>query len=63
MITIEGIKFYTIQEVSEKLSVHPLTVRRWIDTGRLTAQRIGRPFLISERKLLEFLEPVRREEA
>jgi excisionase family DNA binding protein len=63
MITIEGIKFYTIQEVSEKLSVHPLTVRRWIDTGRLTAKRIGRPFLISERKLLEFLEPVRREEA
>ncbi len=62
MQIIEGITFYTINEVSQRLKVNHLTVRRWIDSVKLPAQRIGRPYLISERALLSFIEPKRIED-
>ncbi|MFN9116270.1 MAG: helix-turn-helix domain-containing protein [Bacteroidota bacterium] len=42
MQQIDGITFYTTPEVAQKLGVNILTVRRWIESGRLTASRIGR---------------------
>lgn len=53
---IEGIKFYTIQETAEALNVTPQTVRAYIKQGRLKGQRIGRPILITENNLKEFLQ-------
>ena len=53
---IEGIKFYTIQEAAEALQVTPQTVRAWIKKGRLKGQRIGRPILITESNLKQFLK-------
>jgi excisionase family DNA binding protein len=53
---IEGIKFYTIQETARALKVTPQTVRAWIKQGRLRSQRIGRPILITENNLKEFLQ-------
>ena len=53
---IEGIKFYTIPEVAQALRVTPQTVRAWIKQGKLKAQRIGRPILITENNLKEFLQ-------
>ena len=53
---IEGIKFYRIPEVAEALQVTPQTVRAWIKTGRIRSQRIGRPILITETNLKEFLK-------
>lgn len=53
---IEGIKFYTIQETAEALQVTPQTVRAYIKRGRIKAKRIGRPILITENNLKEFLE-------
>ena len=52
---IEGIKFYTIPEVAEVLNVTPQTVRAYTKKGRLKSQRIGRPILITENNLKEFL--------
>jgi len=52
---IEGIKFYTIPETAQALRVTPQTIRTWIKQGRLKAQRIGRPILITENNLKEFL--------
>jgi excisionase family DNA binding protein len=52
---IEGIKFYTIPETAEALKVTPQTIRAWIKQGRLKAQRIGRPILITEKNIKEFL--------
>ena len=52
---IEGIKFYTIPETAEALKVTPQTVRSYIKKGRMKAQRIGRPILITEGNLKEFL--------
>lgn len=53
---IEGIKFYTIPETAKALRVTPQTIRAWIKQGRLKSQRIGRPILITENNLREFLQ-------
>jgi len=53
---IEGIKFYTIPEVAEALNVTPQTIRAWIKQGKIKSQRIGRPILITENNLKEFLK-------
>jgi len=55
MITIQNIKFYTVLEVAKELKVSPETVRNYIKQGRLIGQRVGRPFLVSEHNLKEFL--------
>ena len=52
---IEGIKFHTIPETAEALNVTPQTIRAWIKKGRIKSQRIGRPILITENNLKEFL--------
>jgi len=52
---IEGIKFYTILETAEALKVTPQTIRAYIKQGRIKSQRIGRPILITENNLKEFL--------
>jgi excisionase family DNA binding protein len=52
---IEGIKFYTIPEIPEALKVTPQTIRVYIKKGRIKSQRIGRPILITENNLKEFL--------
>lgn len=54
-IEIEGIKLYTIREIAEALNVTPQSIRLWIKDGKLKAQRIGRPMLITEKNLREFL--------
>jgi excisionase family DNA binding protein len=53
---IEGIKFYTIPETAQALRVTPQTIRAWIKQGRIKSQRIGRPILITESNLREFLQ-------
>ena len=53
---IEDIKFYTVQETAELLQVTAQTVRAYIRQGRLEATRIGRPLLITENNLKEFLQ-------
>ena len=53
---IEGIKFYTIQETASALRVTPQTIRAYIKRGRIKSQRIGRPILIKEDNLREFIQ-------
>ena len=52
---IKGIKFYTVPETAQTLNVTPQTVRAYIKRGRLKGKRIGRPILITEKNLREFL--------
>jgi excisionase family DNA binding protein len=56
---IEGIKFYTIPETAEALRVTPQTVRAYIKKGRLKGQKIGRPILITENNIKEFLQAIK----
>ena len=52
---IEGIKFYTIPETATALRVTPQTIRAYIKQGKIKSQRIGRPILITENNLKDFL--------
>ncbi len=65
MKEIEGIKLYTVTETAELLGITPQTVRAYIKAGRLRGQRVGRPILITERSIRQFLtggvEPVQVE--
>ena len=53
---IEGIRFYTIPDTAKALQVTPQTIRAWIKQGKIRSQRIGRPILITENNLREFLQ-------
>lgn len=53
---IEGIKFYTIPETAQALKVTPQTIRAYIKQGKIKSQRIGRPIIITENNLKEFLK-------
>lgn len=53
---IQGIIFYTVIEVAEMLRCTPATIRTYIKEGRLKSQRIGRPILITEKDLMDFLK-------
>lgn len=46
----------TVAEVADSLRVHPMTVRRWIDNGALTAIRVGRDFRIESTELDAYIE-------
>lgn len=54
---IQGIKFYTVPETAEALGVTSQTIRAWIKQGKIKSQRIGRPILITEKNIKEFLKP------
>jgi len=53
--TIEGVKFFTVLEVAEALRITPATIRRYVKSGRLKGVRVGKPVLITEKSLKEFL--------
>ena len=54
--TIQGIKFYTILETVEALQVSFQTIRTNIKKGTIKSQRIGKPILIKENNLKQFLK-------
>lgn len=53
---IQGITFFTVQEIAELLRITPQTVRTYIKEGKLQAKRIGRPLLVTKENLEAFLE-------
>lgn len=46
----------TCKDVANKMRVDPRTVRRWIDTGLLVAQKLGKQWWINNDDYLDFLE-------
>jgi excisionase family DNA binding protein len=36
-----GESYLTVVQAAQQLSIHPSTIRRWIDQGRLPAYRVG----------------------
>ena len=49
-------RFYKLEEVKAILRVSDSTVRRYIKSGRLKHQRLGRAYRITETALKEFLD-------
>lgn len=55
MIKLETTTAYTVEEVSQIIHKNCDTVRRYIKNGQLKAQKVGRPYYITERDLTEFI--------
>ena len=55
MIRIANIDFLTVQETAKALGVTPQTVRDYIKQGRIKGNRIGKPILIMEKDLKNFV--------
>ncbi len=53
-----GIRLFTVEQVAERLSVTPATVRDWISSGKLVAVRLGasRHYRIRSMDLEAFVE-------
>jgi excisionase family DNA binding protein len=50
-------EWLSVEQVSNELSVHPVTVREWLRTGRLAGRKAGRrKWRVQRRELQEFLE-------
>lgn len=49
-------KFYTISELSEILSLHPDTIRILFRSGKLKGYKVGREWRATEETLKEYLE-------
>ena len=55
MIKLETTTAYTVKEVAEIMHKTRDTVLRYIHTGQLKAQKVGRPYYITDRALTEFI--------
>lgn len=49
-------KFYTLEEVAEKLRVAYMTVYRWVRSGRLSAYKFGKQYMVKQSDLDNFVE-------
>lgn len=49
-------KYFTPQEIADKLKVSINTVRKWYQSGRLESTKAGRMVRISEQQLDRFLK-------
>jgi excisionase family DNA binding protein len=55
MLAVEE-RFYTVEEVAERLQVSDQTVRRWVKFGKLAAYKPGKELRIRFGDLEQFLE-------
>ena len=55
MIKLETTTAYTVEEVAEKMHKTRDTILRYIHSGELRAQKVGRPYYITEEALIEFI--------
>ena len=53
-------KYYSIQEVADRLKVAYMTVYRWIRSGKLKAQKAQKQYRIPEISLNQFLDGNKR---
>jgi excisionase family DNA binding protein len=51
-------EWLSVEQVSNELSIHPVTVREWLRTGRLAGKKAGpRKWRVQRKDLQEFLDP------
>ena len=48
--------YYTVEQISEMLNIHPKTIQRYIREGKLHAAKIGKSWRISGHDLSVFIE-------
>jgi len=55
MKTIEGVKVYSLLEVSKLLDITYPTVRKYVKEGKIRSQRVGRNYLVTDESIRNFL--------
>ncbi|OQC00072.1 MAG: Helix-turn-helix domain protein [Firmicutes bacterium ADurb.Bin099] len=55
-IKLGDTNLYNIKELSEKLKVTPLTLRRYIKTGKLSGKKLGGKYMVTEESLRKYFE-------
>lgn len=50
------IRIYTLEEISKLLKVTVRTLYRYIDDGKLKANKIGGRWIVAEQELKDFIE-------
>lgn len=56
MIKIGEEKAYNVQEAATLLKVTPITIRSYIKTGKLRAQKVGTRYYLAESNLQDFIK-------
>jgi len=54
-------EFLTVNEVAEKLRLHPATIAKYVREGKILALKFGRVWRIREEELTKFLEKTEAE--
>ena len=54
--------YYTVEKISEMLSIHPKTIQRYIREGKLRANKVGKGWRVSGHDLSVFMEQNRPNE-
>jgi len=54
-VQVAGLKLYNLDELARILKVNKITLRGYIEQGRLKAVKIGRSYRVTEEHLREFL--------
>lgn len=49
-------EYYTVEQISEMLSIHPKTIQRYIREGKLHATKIGKSWRVSGHDFSVFIE-------
>ncbi len=49
-------RLYTTEQVAKLLQIHPLTVLKYINAGKLRAVKLGRVYRVTESSLQNFLD-------
>jgi excisionase family DNA binding protein len=51
-------KYFTVEQISEMLKMHPKTIQRYIREGKLRATKLGKSWRVSGHDLSQFYENV-----
>ena len=54
-------EYYTVEQISKMLDIHPKTIQRYIREGRLHATKIGKSWRVTGHDLSTFVESNRHE--
>lgn len=53
-IELGNIRLFSVNEISQMLNVTPITLRTYIKNGKLTAQKVGVKWYVTEESLRDF---------
>ncbi len=51
-------EFYLVAELAAKLRVSPMTIYRYIESGKLRAYKLGKGYRIPQEEFLRFLDSI-----